>query len=53
MSHLKGWYDLESGDLIWTGTPKGVGPMSPGDSIDAWMKNTEGETVSHLKAVCE
>jgi|TARA_B100000287_G_scaffold382647_1_gene387908 fumarylpyruvate hydrolase len=53
MSHLKGWYDLEPGDLIWTGTPKGVGPMSPGDSIDAWMKNTEGETVSRLKAVCE
>ena len=23
------------------GTPKGVGPMSPGDSVNAWMDNSE------------
>ena len=53
MSHLLQWYDLESGDLIWTGTPKGVGPMKPGDIIEAWMKNMDSETTSVLSAVCK
>ncbi len=53
MSHLHQWYDLEPGDLVWTGTPQGVGPMKTGDSIDAWMKNSDGETISILNAVCE
>ncbi len=53
MSHLNGWYDLEPGDLVWTGTPKGVGRMNKGDVVKAWMKNSHGETVSLLNAVCE
>ena len=53
LEHLKKWYDLEPGDLVWTGTPKGVGPMSPGDSVNAWMDNSEGERISVLNAVCE
>jgi len=27
--------------------------MSPGDVINAWMKNSDGETISILNAVCE
>ena len=53
LEHLNNWYDLEQGDLVWTGTPKGVGPMSPGDSVNAWMDNSEGERISVLNAVCE
>ena len=53
LEHLNNWYDLEPGDLVWTGTPKGVGPMSPGDSVNAWMDNSEGERISILNAVCE
>ena len=53
LEHLNNWYDLEPGDLVWTGTPKGVGPMSPGDSVNAWMDNFEGERISVLNAVCE
>ena len=53
LEHLNNWYDLEPGDLVWTGTPKGVGPMSPGDSVNAWMNNSEGERISVLNAVCE
>lgn len=52
LSHLKGWYDLSPGDLVWTGTPKGVGLMHEGDVVEAWMKNSEGETVSLLNAKC-
>ena len=53
LEHLKNWYDLEPGDMVWTGTPKGVGPMSPGDSVSAWMDNSEGDRISVLNAVCE
>jgi len=27
--------------------------MSPGDVINAWMKDSDGETISILNAVCE
>jgi len=53
LSHLNSWYDLEEGDFVWTGTPQGVGPMNTGDVINAWMKNSDGETISILNAVCE
>ena len=53
LDHLNNWYDLEPGDLVWTGTPKGVGPMSPGDSVNAWMDNSKGERISVLNAVCQ
>lgn len=29
------WYTLEPGDVIFTGTPAGVGPIRPGDHITA------------------
>ena len=53
MSHLRGWYGLSPGDLIWTGTPEGVGSMKVGDKVSAWMKNSNGETVSVLSATCK
>ena len=53
LDHLNNWYDLEPGDVVWTGTPKGVGPMSPGDSVNAWMDNSKGERISVLNAVCQ
>jgi 2-keto-4-pentenoate hydratase/2-oxohepta-3-ene-1,7-dioic acid hydratase in catechol pathway len=40
------------GDLVWTGTPEGVGPMHEGDVVECWMKNSEGEIVSLLNAKC-
>ena len=33
VSHLSRYYRLEPGDLIYTGTPDGVGPVGPGDRI--------------------
>lgn len=32
--HLSGYYHLGPGDLIFTGTPAGVGAVSPGDEIE-------------------
>ncbi|MBW8640085.1 fumarylacetoacetate hydrolase family protein [Hoeflea sp. WL0058] len=33
VSHLSGYYHLLPGDLIYTGTPSGVGPVQPGDVL--------------------
>lgn len=33
IAHLSRFYRLEPGDLIFTGTPEGVGPVGPGDRI--------------------
>jgi fumarylpyruvate hydrolase len=33
ISHLSGYYHLQPGDLIYTGTPAGVGPVKPGDVL--------------------
>jgi fumarylpyruvate hydrolase len=33
VSHLSHYYHLALGDLIYTGTPAGVGAMLPGDAI--------------------
>ena len=33
IAHLSGFYHLEPGDLLYTGTPAGVGPIAPGDRL--------------------
>lgn len=35
ISYLSRIFTLEPGDLIFTGTPEGVGPLSPGDVLEA------------------
>ena len=34
LSHLSHYYHLRAGDLIYTGTPAGVGPVTEGDRIE-------------------
>jgi fumarylpyruvate hydrolase len=34
IAHLSQYYHLQPGDLIYTGTPEGVGPVKPGDRLD-------------------
>jgi fumarylpyruvate hydrolase len=33
IAHLSGFYHLQPGDLLYTGTPAGVGPIAPGDKL--------------------
>ena len=33
VAHLSTFYHLQPGDVIFTGTPEGVGPVKPGDAI--------------------
>ncbi|WBQ08814.1 fumarylacetoacetate hydrolase family protein [Hyphomonadaceae bacterium ML37] len=35
LSHLSALFELAPGDLVFTGTPAGVGPVSIGDTLDA------------------
>ena len=35
IEHLSAAWRLEPGDLIFTGTPEGVGPLVPGDRVEA------------------
>ena len=34
IAHLSQLYHLQPGDLIYTGTPEGVGPVKPGDRLE-------------------
>src|SRR5580765_455525 len=33
IAHLSTFYHLQPGDLIYSGTPEGVGPVTPGDAL--------------------
>jgi 2-keto-4-pentenoate hydratase/2-oxohepta-3-ene-1,7-dioic acid hydratase in catechol pathway len=37
VEYASSFYSLHPGDLIFTGTPEGVGPIQPGDTITAWI----------------
>lgn len=34
IAHLSTYYHLQPGDVIFTGTPEGVGPVAPGDVLE-------------------
>ena len=42
ISYISDFITLKMGDLIYTGTPAGVGPVKPGDRIEAEL---QGETL--------
>ena len=37
LSIASGFFTLERGDILLTGTPAGVGPLERGDTVDAWL----------------
>jgi fumarylpyruvate hydrolase len=39
VTHLSRFYHLRPGDLIYTGTPEGVGPVKPGDEISGSIES--------------
>jgi len=42
IAFISNFYRLEPGDLIYTGTPAGVGPVVPGDTL-----------VVHIDGLCD
>ena len=49
LADLSLFYHLQPGDLIYTGTPEGVGAVLPGDRIDGHVAGV-GEIVLHVGA---
>jgi fumarylpyruvate hydrolase len=49
IADLSKFYHLQPGDLIFTGTPEGVGPVVPGDRIDGSVAGV-GEIVLNIGA---
>ena len=47
IADLSQFYHLQPGDLIFTGTPEGVGPVAAGDRIDGRIEDV-GEIVLHV-----
>ncbi len=45
ISHLSQFYHLGPGDLIYTGTPAGVGPVQPGSRLEGWIEGLAPITV--------
>jgi fumarylpyruvate hydrolase len=41
IAELSSLFDLQPGDLIYTGTPAGVGPLRPGDRVEAGIEGLE------------
>ncbi len=37
ISHLSTYITLKTGDLIYTGTPAGVGPVKTGDHLEGYL----------------
>ena len=39
IAHVSKFITLKKGDLIYTGTPKGIGPIQIGDKLEAFIEN--------------
>jgi 2-keto-4-pentenoate hydratase/2-oxohepta-3-ene-1,7-dioic acid hydratase in catechol pathway len=46
ISYLSRFNTLKDGDLIFTGTPAGVGPVKTGDQLEGWL---EGEKLLDIR----
>ncbi|MHA2010177.1 MAG: fumarylacetoacetate hydrolase family protein [Promethearchaeota archaeon] len=46
LEYVSNYVTLEKGDIVATGTPKGVGPIQPGDIIEAFIEKIG--TTKHL-----
>ncbi|BGP22860.1 fumarylacetoacetate hydrolase family protein [Rhodotorula toruloides] len=49
IAHVSGIMTLEEGDLLLTGTPKGVGPVVAGDSVTAGLETQDGSVLDQLQ----
>jgi len=45
ISYLSGFFILNPGDIVLTGTPEGVGPIYKGDKLTFWSSFSEKESI--------
>lgn len=53
LAYVHGFLRLYAGDVILTGTPSGVGPLTAGDRVRVVVGEASGETVATLELACE
>ncbi len=53
VSYLSGVFTLEPGDLIYTGTPEGVGPVEAGDVLEATASGADGTALKPLRVTVD
>ncbi|KAG2150690.1 uncharacterized protein EDB93DRAFT_1240224 [Suillus bovinus] len=53
IEHISSIMTLEEGDLILTGTPSGVGPVNPGDSVECALADPTGNVLAELEFTAE
>jgi 2-keto-4-pentenoate hydratase/2-oxohepta-3-ene-1,7-dioic acid hydratase in catechol pathway len=46
IAHVSQYFTLKTGDLLFTGTPAGVGPVSTGDELEAKL---DGKSLLRLR----
>ncbi|KAF7364014.1 hypothetical protein MSAN_01060100 [Mycena sanguinolenta] len=51
IEHVSSIMTLEDGDLILTGTPSGVGPVAPGDTVECALADSTGKQLATLDFV--
>ena len=39
IAYISRWFTLKTGDILYTGTPQGVGPVNVGDHITGWIED--------------
>ena len=49
---LLDWAPVSEGDLLFTGTPHGVGELLPDDCVLARLTNAQGEVLSEIDIRC-
>jgi len=42
------WAPIQEGDMVFTGTPSGVGQLQPNDEVQATLKGANGEILSQF-----
>ena len=51
ISKLSQWAPLENGDLLFCGTPSGVGPLNRMDHVEARLLDEDGTVISELDLI--
>ena len=49
---LRTWAPVAEGDVLFTGTPQGVGELHPGDRVVARLTNAKGDCLSEIDVGC-
>jgi 2-keto-4-pentenoate hydratase/2-oxohepta-3-ene-1,7-dioic acid hydratase in catechol pathway len=52
LDDLRGWAPLTDGDVVFTGTPSGVGRLHPGQTVVAVLQDADDAVLSRLDLRC-